>query len=433
MEAVEPGDLDITADDNVASASHGQLTLSELHPLIARAADPLWAQMDYGGAVEAAWYSLRDELRDLLDSQADGARLVNLIADSDPRLQLTDFVTETDQSMHRGILRFLAGIVFYVRNPMAHDASPPYANDPIRCFEYLAIMSLCARHLAIAAHPTTVDEIVAEAGQSRFSATSEAIADLVGSLPAAQLPALVGALATAFREAFESEDAGKATNLRQVYIETLELHAANRPILRRAARICARYLADDRTFDIGIALLNGVVFTMLPVRHQANVVNALVRDTREARRVDGRATGGGRYFMLVPTVFGVVGPRDQMMLFRAFANRFRARDPAARAYAASLVGALSHHVVGNEWDTTANMFVAAVMNCEPNDGVYTSAWDSLFVMNLDFLALIDSKLRVVMEATAESEKESLEGIRPREGAERVARTARLLVAESLKR
>ena len=113
-------------------ASHGGLMLHDLHPLIARAADPHWADMDYAAAVRAAWFALRDELRVKLDVDLDGTKLMDAIGEGRPRLLLTDFSNETEENMHRGVVRILVGLVLYVRNPMMHDSKLPHGDDPVR-------------------------------------------------------------------------------------------------------------------------------------------------------------------------------------------------------------------------------------------------------------------------------------------------------------
>jgi hypothetical protein len=44
--------------------------------------------------------------------ELDGVNLVDRIGESDPRLPLTDFVTESDINMHKGLVNILRGVVW---------------------------------------------------------------------------------------------------------------------------------------------------------------------------------------------------------------------------------------------------------------------------------------------------------------------------------
>jgi uncharacterized protein (TIGR02391 family) len=147
------------------------LALSELQPLIRNAAKPHWERGDYAQAVRAGWFALRDLLRDKLSEPGlDGVDLVNAIGETadPPRLPMTDCVTETEKNIHRGVVNLLRGVVFYIRNPQAHETESPVTNHRIGAFECLALMSTCARFAASAARPTAVEDALVELAQPHF-------------------------------------------------------------------------------------------------------------------------------------------------------------------------------------------------------------------------------------------------------------------------
>jgi uncharacterized protein (TIGR02391 family) len=93
-----------------------RLRFDDLHPLIRDAVRAAWVDAKYPEAVTAGWHALRDEIRRKLGTSAlDGTDLVNRIGETEPTLALTDYATETDRNMHRGVVNLLRGIVFYMR------------------------------------------------------------------------------------------------------------------------------------------------------------------------------------------------------------------------------------------------------------------------------------------------------------------------------
>ena len=380
--------------------SHGVMAIADLHPLVAVAADEPWARKEYAEAVEAAWYALRDVLRDKLDSTADGLRLVNLIGENDPNLLLTDFATETDQSMHRGIVSMLRGVALYVRNPMAHDAGPPSGDEPARCWEYLTIMSLCARHAVSAIQPTTVERIVSEASQRRFSGSREAVADLVAALPAAHLPDLVSALVVAYQNAAAAGDDRQVARLVAVYLHALDGLDGRAPAVKRATRICAGLLADDSTFDGGLDLLNLQVFRGLPARHRSNAVHALQADLRAGRVVRCEVVDGRYYYTLV-RVFDGLQQRDRMLVLNRIVRTLMDGEATSAAYALRVLGPLSHRLRKVEYGDMAAGVAAAVMRCERDGDVYREASLYSILLPSEFAEVVAAELRRKLEQNAE--------------------------------
>lgn len=348
------------------------MNLAELHPLVAGVADEPWARGDYAGAVEAAWFALRDMLRYKLDSPLDGVKLINEIGEGEPKLLLTDFVTETDRSMHRGIMHLLRGVASYVRNPAAHDAGPPEGQSPARCFEYLATISICARHVVDAIQPTTVEEIVREASQRRFAPTPEAAKDLIDALPPALRPGLVEALASAYKVAMDDEASALAKSLLMVYRVALSDIRGDTLTVRKAARVCARLLAHDSTFNVGVDLLTLQVFLALPARYRVHVVQAIHEDAMAGKAARGRLLEGGRFFDPLFLVFEGFVPRDRAILLRILSQSVLASGERA-AFALRVLGPLSRLLRHDEFGTPASACAGAVLACERGDEVYEEA------------------------------------------------------------
>lgn len=369
------------------------MNLEDLHPLIAGVADEPWSRQDYAGAVEAAWFELRDVLRDKLDSSSDVVQLVNEISEKDPRLLLTDYASETDQSMHRGIVNLLRGVAYYVRNPMAHGGTgPPGGNDPARCFEYLAVMSICARHVVRAIQPTTVVSIIGEASQRRFSSQKEAVADLVDALPAARLPDLVAGLIEAFQDALRQGDEDLSWRMLTVYFHALGRAGADSPAVKRASRICARLLAADETFDVGVDLLEPHVFQALPARHRSNAAHAMVGDLRSGQISGGAITNGGRYRYSLTRVFGDLGPRDRRAVLYAIVRALKDRDADASAYALRTLMTIGRHLTAAEYPELADGVALSAMLCRKGDDVFQETRRVFLLASDDFARVLEVAL-----------------------------------------
>src|SRR4051812_18300685 len=114
-----------------------RLHFDDLHEVVREAAREAWNRRDYSTAVEAAWHALRDEIRrKTRRTDLDGVQLINeAIGETDAQLPLTEYVTETDRNMHRGLVNFLRGSVFYIRHPEAHESVSPVAGDKVAALE----------------------------------------------------------------------------------------------------------------------------------------------------------------------------------------------------------------------------------------------------------------------------------------------------------
>lgn len=254
------------------------IRLDALHPLIVDAAAEPFASEDYPRAVQAAWFALRDLVRQRIDAhQLDGTELMERIGKTQPVLALTPYVTESDRSMHQGLWHYLVGTASFVRNPEMHETVSPVRHDRVGAFERLAVMSLCARFVEASASPLAVEQAVTEASQAGFSATDAAADDLVHSIPTAQRPRLVDALVDSVFAARKAQEPQRARNLRAVYRRALRRLAADDPSISTARRRVSRLIADDETFPIGIDLLMPLVLETMDVRYREKVGRAFAR------------------------------------------------------------------------------------------------------------------------------------------------------------
>ena len=255
-----------------------RLHFEELHPLVRDAAREGWERGDFGQALKDSWHALRDELRTRLgDNYADTTGLVESIGETgNPRLPLTDFITATDQNMHRGLVLLLKGCVFYIRHPEMHESTSPVAEDREGAFERLALLSLCARHVANAASPTALEEVIAEIKQPRFVKKRTVYDELLLRVPSRRYSEFAGMLLDEARTSYLDGD--------QAWVGLTEmcrhLVAAQPSTLATAAAAVGRLVADDATLEIGCHACRRPVFEALPPRHRLKVAAYLIDEVR---------------------------------------------------------------------------------------------------------------------------------------------------------
>jgi uncharacterized protein (TIGR02391 family) len=264
---------------DVAQEAEGQgLAFGDLHPLVRTAAGERWDRGDYAGAVRAAWFALRDLLRERLGrGDLDGENLVNAIGETaaQPALPLTDYGTLTEQNIHRGVVQLLRGAVFYVRHPDAHESESPSATDRVTGFECLTIMSLCARYVAAAASPTALDDAFGDLMEPRFAATPAALEDIVQSIPRRRFDEFLGRLYDAATAAFESGEREVCEKLHNAHERVLIAAGWDPDLVGSAARRAERPISRDETLEAAMRLLHGPVFNRLSPRYREKVVAAL--------------------------------------------------------------------------------------------------------------------------------------------------------------
>lgn len=372
-----------------------RLVFDELHPLVAEAAEPAWSRGDYPQALTDAWFTLRDLVRQRLGSQADGSDLMTAIGETNPNLTLTPYDTATARDMHRGVVRFLGGIAFYVRNPEMHETESPVAGDRVGALERLAIMSLCARHVEASASPVAVDQVIKEASQPMFSATNEAADDLVHSLPTSLRPPLVEALVAGMRDA---ADATRANNLRNVYFRALHRLDSTNPAVTRAADLCGQLIASDDTLLLGIELSTPTVLKLLAPRHRSKVLQALRRDVLAGRMHRGRLTVGGTYREETIALFAEFDRAEQAVILAA-ASQALAGPWEQQAFGMSMACGLVPYVDSEQAEDLADKMATAIVNDNPFDAAkeLTQAQPTL---PPEFRELLADKLEVRTSANA---------------------------------
>jgi uncharacterized protein (TIGR02391 family) len=263
-----------------------RLHFNELHPLIQKAARPAWEQKNYSQAIRDAWIALRDEIRTRSGKlNLDGLELINEgVGETNPRLPLTDFVTETERNMHRGLVNFLRGIVFYIRHPEAHESESPVKEDREGAFERLAVMSLCARHVTTAAPPTAIEDAIHELQQPRFPRKPQAFDDLLRRIPLRRRAELAEAVMAAAKEASESQSPTFET-LAAMYRHTLQ-KPGDESLSGGAAAQLGRLVADDDTFEFAVYLMTPSTARKLEERHALKVHDYIVEQFRTRRMGD---------------------------------------------------------------------------------------------------------------------------------------------------
>jgi uncharacterized protein (TIGR02391 family) len=257
--------------------------LASLHPVIRDAVADAWSKRDYPQAVRTGWFALRDALRDRLgEPQLDGVALVNAIGDDKPpiNLPLTDYQTTSERNMHRGVVSFLRGIVYYIRNPDAHDGAAPGADDRAGALERLMVMSLCMRHIETAARPGAVNDALEELLQPRFPQSESAFLDLIEGIPVRLRGEFARALTNEAHAALAANDAKKLGLLRMFY-PTLITWTTDEAVLNEATKELTALMSRDETLTVAIALLPSVLFKRLRPRHQEQIKDLMVAAARE--------------------------------------------------------------------------------------------------------------------------------------------------------
>jgi uncharacterized protein (TIGR02391 family) len=233
--------------------------------------------------VNDAWLALRDEIRTRTrNPHLDGTELINQgVGETDPRFPLTEYWSETDKNMHRGLVNFLRGIVFYIRHPEAHESISPIQDDQIGAMERLAIMSLVARHVAIAVPPTGIDAALSELHQARFPKKRAAYDDLMQRLRVRQHASFASKLLDQTVDAAKKgEDHYEGCVL--AYRHVVEA-SPDKSLPATSASDCATLIADDSTLEIGVRLLTAAAARQPEPRHLHKVSDLLVEAGQQGR------------------------------------------------------------------------------------------------------------------------------------------------------
>ena len=143
--------VDADAEPAEPTVPVAALSVTELHPGIARECAALLTDGHFNAAVHAGAIALCDVIRGAIgERDLDGAQLVGAaLGGSPPRLALADLSSQRGQREQTGWRTLGEGCVAAVRNPAAHRRA---FEDRASAFEAIALMSLLARRIDAAAH-----------------------------------------------------------------------------------------------------------------------------------------------------------------------------------------------------------------------------------------------------------------------------------------
>ena len=120
--------------------------LDKLHPSVGKASSELFRDSHYPEAVEAAFKSVLQYLRDQTGLTLDGADLINVtFGTGSPKLTFGDLDDPSVRNEQVGFMEILKGFWKGVRHPLAHRQGKE--EDVQKAFEYLVSASLLCRRI----------------------------------------------------------------------------------------------------------------------------------------------------------------------------------------------------------------------------------------------------------------------------------------------
>jgi hypothetical protein len=267
-----------------------RLHFEELHPLIANAARDAWRAENYSEALRDAWHALRDELRLKLGKPYfEGTQLIDAIGEGsggvEPSLPLTEYVNQTDKSMHRGLVSLLRGLLMYVRHPEAHETVSPAEGDRVAALERLAVMSICARHVVTAATPTAIEDAISELVQPRFPRRGAAFDDLLTRLPARRHGEFAVRVLAEAQASWNKGEGDRYYTLTLMYRHVVE-RSPDRSLVATSALELGRLIADDGTLVLGTTLATPETAGHLELRHRHKLADLLVEEAHVGKVED---------------------------------------------------------------------------------------------------------------------------------------------------
>lgn len=118
-----------------------------LHPQVETYCKTELLQENYFHAVFEATKGLAQRIRDLANTDGDGAALVDKVFSVErPLLALNKLTTETERSEHKGFAMLLKGCFSAVRNPLAHQPKILWEGEDDAA-DYLSLISLLHKKL----------------------------------------------------------------------------------------------------------------------------------------------------------------------------------------------------------------------------------------------------------------------------------------------
>jgi hypothetical protein len=190
-------------------------------------------------------------------------------------LPLTEFLTTSERSEHRGVVQFLRGAVSYIRNPDAHDADPQLTEQ--EAFERLAVLSLCARHVASAAPPAAVDDAADQLLQAEHEISDAARRELINTVPTRRRGELAEKVLLAAQAADESGDERTLNLARRVYPLIIAETRDDDRLLSESAKILGAFISLDKSIALGVILLPVVVLPRLTLAQRERLESLLTQ------------------------------------------------------------------------------------------------------------------------------------------------------------
>ena len=133
------------------------LTLTDLHPVVQKAAAALYTGGHYAAAIEAATKALEVAVREYSGLPAVGNLMGRAFADDGP-IDVRRHKSVTGKDEQTGFRFLYMGAATALRNPRHHEF---ITDDPVSSFEHLALISLLLRRLDTARVRPAADALAA--------------------------------------------------------------------------------------------------------------------------------------------------------------------------------------------------------------------------------------------------------------------------------
>lgn len=123
-----------------------RLSIEHFHPIVTQAASALFADGHYSNAVYEAFKSLEVRVRQLVDTDESGAKLMgSAFGGREPKLSVAKSTGRSGEDEQEGFQAIFRGVMLAVRNPRAHELVQD--EDSRHTLEYLGLASLLHRQL----------------------------------------------------------------------------------------------------------------------------------------------------------------------------------------------------------------------------------------------------------------------------------------------
>jgi len=227
-------------------------------------------------------------------------------------------------------------------------------------FERLAVMSLCARHVASASPPTAVADALDEVKQPRFPRQQRAYAELLSRIPPRRRWEFAAALIAETSAAYEAADT-IWLSLAVMFRTTV---GSDESLTGSAALEIGKLVASDDKLVPAINLTTAGLFRELEVRHQLKMAEYMLEQVQEAAKwsdID-ESTGSSVLRLLPFTPQPLRGP-----LLAAADKMIGSTDAHVTLIGWYLVRALSPTLADDEGDDIAATIARRIVNDGPRE------------------------------------------------------------------